>query len=194
MKTGKPIVILVCIWLITSMACRTINKVNSVKNTAEALATQAKSISDEIEKSGALKTAAAFTSKELPNLVKTAEAYVTQNPDLAQTASAYATAVVANPSENKPPTDIPILPQDEMEEYYGTREMVTYQTEITYDKVVQYYKSEMIKNGWESVQDGTIITEDVAVMNYQKDIRILQIIININPVDGKTVVLITIHQ
>ena len=186
------LICVISILVTSSLACGTFRKLSSAKRTAQALVTEVKGIATEIKQSGAMETAKAF-SKEFPDLLKTAEAFATQNPNLIATGQFLATEAVQNPSQNEPPSDIPLLPQNEMLNYYGTREMVTFMTRNPFLEVLDFYKREMNKQDWQAIQDGIQAFSDIAVLNYEKGGKLCQIVININPADSKTVVLITVR-
>ena len=192
---------LVSVMIIISISCSTINRINKAKQTVQAIASQAQGLATEgsdllktAEASGPLQTAQAYATQEIPGLLKTAEAFATSHPDLIETGWAVATQVAQGASPNEPPSDIPILPQEQIDHLYGTREMVSYFTKIPILKVVEFYKTEMLNNGWESISNGTSVTQSIAVLNYEKIDQTAQIVITLNPIENNTSVLITIQQ
>lgn len=192
---------LVSILIIISISCSTFTKINTAKQTVQSIASQAQGFATEgsdllktAEASGALQTAQAFTTQEIPGLLKTAEAFATSNPDLVKTGWAVATLVAQGATSNEPPSDIPILPQEQIDHFYGTREMVSYFTKTPFQKVVEFYKTEMLNNGWASISNGTSVNQSIAVLNYEKTSQTAQVVITLNPIENNTSVLITIQQ
>ena len=191
----------VSVMIIISISCSTINRINKAKQTVQAVASQAQGLATEgsdllktVEASGALLTAQAYTTQEIPGLLKTAETFATTHPDLIETGWAIATQAAQGASPNEPPSDIPILAQEYINHLYGTRELVSYFTTIPLQKVVDFYKTEMLNNGWESISNGTSVTQSIAVLNYGKTNHTAQVVITLNPIENNTSVLITIQQ
>jgi hypothetical protein len=171
----------------------------AVRQTGDAIATQ-------VEQKGYLQTAQAYVTQEAPHLEATGEALMTQvtNQEFVQTAQALTTvgpsellatlqAVVTqvNP-ENAPPPDVPLIPEGNYTNFFSTKNLVTYSSELPYDEIVSFYQTKMPEEGWTTANDGNWHTDKFTVMRYEKDNREASVTISENPLDQRTVVLIII--
>lgn len=139
----------------------------------------------------ALATVQAFATEQGPSAIATAEAFATQQgPSLAATASSYATQVAG--SIGQLPPDIPIV-DGEKDAFIQSLELVSYITALPYEQVVTFYKEQMLPNGWTKVDSGWVETGQASVLRYEKPDRQATVTITRNPLDGRTVVLVTIQ-
>ena len=209
---------LILILALATLACQLVSQIGQTKEKLEAAATEAKqginmlgtaralvtqvggsqmlktaqAVATDVGESGLLKTAIAVATEEGPSAIGTAKAFVTQEgPGLEKTAQAAMTQVAG--SLNEPPQDIPLVSGDR-ENFLGTEFMVTYMTTMSFQDVLNFYKSEMPVKGWTAVAQGTVETQDTAALNFEKDNRKAAITLNINPLDKKTIVLIVITE
>jgi len=137
---------------------------------------------------GVIATAQAFATRSGPGAIETVQAFATQGiPGLIATGEAMGTAY-AN-SNQPPPDDIPIV-NGTTENLFATDGTVSYFTPMDFQSVLNYYQQEMPVNGWEANPDNTILTADVAVLQYDKIGKHATITLNVS--DNKTVVLIII--
>lgn len=207
---------LTLIMLSATLACQLVSKIGQTKQEVEAAATEAKkginmlgtaramvtqvggsqmlktaqAVATEVGESGFLQTAIAVATEERPSAIGTAKAFVTQEgPGLKETAQVAMTQVAG--SLDEPPQDIPLVSGDR-ENFLGTNFMVTYMTTMSFQEVLDFYKSEMPAKGWTKVTQGTVETQDTAALNYEKDNRKAAVTLNVNPLDKKTIVLIVI--
>ncbi len=152
-------------------------------STAKALATEAKD-------SGYLETAQAYITSEAPGALETLQAFTTeQGPSLLQTGQAYVTEM--SQSKGELPSDIPVV-SGEKSMFYASQELVSYFTSVDFPSVLSYYKNEMPKNGWTKYDQGWVENSNSAVLYFEKSDRSVSITLSINPVDNKTIVMITI--
>jgi hypothetical protein len=202
------------IWLIVflvfaSLGCRLVSGIGETKATLEAAATQAKegitilgtgqAILTEVGDSALLETAQALLTEGFDSgLIGTAIAAATQEgPSMVETAKALATQTgprlqeTAQASMGEPPEDIPIIPGTK-DDHLTSEFMVSYSVEMPFSEVVDYYKREMPNNGWIIVDQTSIESEYVAVLNYKKGDRNATVTINLNPVNNQTDVIILI--
>ncbi len=153
-------------------------------STAKALATEAKD-------SGYLETAQAYITSEAPGALETLQAFATeQGPSLLQTGQAYATEISQNSGDL--PSDIPVV-SAENEMLFASQELVSYITPLDFQSVLSFYKNEMPNNGWTKFDQGWVENSNSAVIYFEKSDRSVSITLSINPVDNKTVVMITIQ-
>jgi hypothetical protein len=152
-------------------------------STAKALATEAKD-------SGYLETAQAYITSEAPGAVETLQAFTTeQGPSLLQTGQAYVTEI--SQSSGDLPSDIPVV-SGEKSMFYASQELVSYFTSEDFQSVLTFYKKEMPNNGWTKYDQGWVENSNSAVIYFEKSDRSVSVTLSINPVDNKTIVMVTI--
>jgi len=140
--------------------------------TARALATEvgstglletAQSLATVAGESGLLETAQAFATDQGAALIETAQSFATEEaPGLAATAQAVATQLAAGFGE--PPPDIPVVGGDK-ENFYASDTNVSYAIGIPYDEALDFYLREMPANGWQFIENDTVITDGAAILN-----------------------------
>lgn len=166
-----------------------------IVDTAKAVITQAPNL---------LKTGEAFATDnpgiaqtaqsiitQAPELIGTVEAFATDNPEVVETVKAIATQGL---TPGNKPEDIPLYPEDQMNNFFSTQDMVSYSTATSFKDVVDFYKREMLTDGWTSESAGNVETDSTVILNYQKDSRKAIVTISINPADSQTLVLVVIHS
>ncbi len=144
--------------------------------TAQALGTQAQQFATQAE--------ALATQIEQSGLAETAQALATQSGsgDLQQTAEAMATAGLGSA-----PEDIPLM--EDRQNLVSTGQAVTYNTPSDSKTVIEFYKQEMVAQGWAQASD-PVEFAGMATLAYSKDNRQVQIVIA--GAGGQTSVAITI--
>jgi hypothetical protein len=147
--------------------------------TAEALGTQVP---------GVLETVKAVGTQSVP-LISTIQAVGTYNPGLVQTAQAFINQGIPT---GEPPSDIPIKNRDQAGNYFGSSQYIFYTSPVTYDQVLDFYKTEMPKNSWQYNQSDSHEYANAAQLNYSKDNRIATVDLSINPLNNTSVVVINI--
>jgi hypothetical protein len=210
--------IIIVVW--TGLACQGVNQAREAGGTAQAIVTQVKGFVT--QNSGLVETAKAFATEEGPKLIETGKAVVTSNAPLVETAKAFATeegsglletakavatdnpqwletakAAVTQIGQSSPdekPEDIPVLPEDQMTDYFANRGMVSFSSSMGRQAVIDYYKGVMPVNGWTINAAGTVEAGDTAVLSYKKDVRTATIVISTAPTSTQTNVVITISQ
>ena len=177
--------------LLFSLACSSLtgisNRANEVKETAESVVTDAVSLATE----GAplVETAKAFTT-EIPDLKDTAVAVITENPEIVQTIEAIATEGL---DMGTAPADIPVVDKSTIQNFYGSDTIVSYTTSQDFQTVVEFYKTEMPANGWETDPSMTFEVKNTATLTWNQVNRQAIVIVTVNPIDNSTVVAITIQ-
>lgn len=173
-----------------------------------ALASQAQGLATAVEESGFLKTAQALATEEGGQFLATARALATQAEEsgVLETAQAFATAegssllatarVVATQGiqTGAAPQDIPVVEEDTIVNFYGSESVVSYVTSLDFESVLDFYENEMPANGWQAISEATVETNAVARMRYGKEERTADILINVNPLDQKTMVTILLQD
>jgi hypothetical protein len=204
-------------FLVLALACNSLTGLGedyeAVRGTAESIATQAQAmitqaqgIATEISESDALATARAFATQEGPPLIatgealatqaaeegflETVEAYLTQEPgDLLATVQSLATESLP---AGQPPDDIPVLARETRSQFFANAYIVSYAATVDLPTAVDFYKTSMPFNGWEPLAEGSMETENAAILRYAKFERIATITLTASPLTRQTVILITI--
>ena len=153
----------------------------SLINTAEALATQ---------HPGILATVKAVATQGAP-LLSTIEAAATYNPGLVQTAQ----GIIQNEiPTGEPPTDIPIINRNQVNDYFGASQYIFYTTPNAYPEVLQFYQTGMPDNGWQYLEAESHEYANAAQLKFSKDSRTATINLSLNPLNNTTVVVINISS
>ncbi len=210
---------LACVLITVGLACNFITglseDIEGARGTAEAaasevraLASQAQGLATSVEESGYLKTAQALATKEGGVVLATAQALATEAEEygVLETAQAFVTEeggnllatarVIATQGvqTGSAPSDIPIVDEDTIVNFFGSESIVTYMTSLGFQKVVDFYKQEMPTNGWEATTQGNVETDKFAHLKFTKLNQTANISININPLDQKTLVTVWIQE
>jgi len=156
-----------------------VNVGSSLIKTAQAIAT---------EHPGVLETAKAIATQGAP-LLSTIQAVATYNPGLVQTAQAVIGQEIP---AGEPPTDIPIINQDQVNNYYGSSTYIFYTSPTPYSQVLEFYKTKMPNNDWQYLQNDSHEYANAAQLNYYKDTRLSTVNLSLNPLNNLTVVVINI--
>jgi hypothetical protein len=116
--------------------------------------------------------------------------------EIAPTLEAVTTQVYTSPSEV--PSDIPIMP-GETSAFVGSPQAISYVTAAEFNKVLDFYKSEMPSKGWKSTDSGT--EPSVAApgmsnveLHFEKDNRKATVMITEIPFVGQTTVVINLES
>lgn len=139
----------------------------------------------------AIGTAQTFATEEGPRLIETIKAIATQEaPHIKETTQAIATKAAA--AFGEAPADIPLVGGDK-ENFFGSKEMVSYMTPLPLEETSEFYKREMPAIGWIEMQEGWFESSTLVVLNYAKPDRIASVTLTTNPLGDKSVVVITIQ-
>jgi len=156
-----------------------INAGSSFIETAQAIAT---------EHPGVLETAKAITTQGA-SVISTIQAAATYNPGLVQTAQAFIGQEIPT---GEPPSDIPMINQDQVHNYFGSSQYIFYTSPTQYSQVLEFYKTEMPINGWKFLPNDSHEYANAAQLNYFKDTRTATINLSLNPLNNTSVVVIDI--
>ncbi len=144
------------------------------------------------EHPGLVETARAAVTQQVPGLLETAGAFATeQGPGLMETAQAAATQFAGG--MDQAPQDIPFV-DGEKENLFASAGLVSYFTAQTFQEVLEFYKIHMPVNNWNNIVEGGLETANTAVLIFDKEDRKALVTLSVNPLDGKTIVLITITK
>ena len=103
--------------------------------------------------------------------LETIQAVVTEG-GLEQTAEALATQSAGGGgfTFGDVPPDVPVM--EDPQGLFGSESTVSYSTSLEYNTVLEFYKKEMLANGWtEDTSQISVETTDAAVLYYVKDGR-----------------------
>ena len=142
------------------------------------LETTMQAISTEVQESG---------------IQETVQAMVTNVPDDLGNIQATAESVQEGFEGGETPTDIPVV-EGNTENFYASKDVVSYLTSMDFSDVLDFYQQQMPVNDWEELQSDSIIVGDTAVLHFDKTDRKAIVTLSVNPIDGKTIVLITIIE
>jgi len=158
-----------------------VNAGSSLINTAQALTT---------ERPGILETAQSMATQGAP-LLSTIQAVATNSPGLVGTAQNF---LVEQLPSGEPPTDIPILAQDQVYNYFGSSQYIFYTTPTQYTEVLGFYQSQMESNDWELDQTESHEYANAAELVYLKGSRTATINLSLNPLNNTSVIAISLSS
>lgn len=209
---------LILLLLLASLACNLVSQIDQARENVQSIATEvqqgrdflatsraiatavggsglvqtAQAMATEFEDSGFLETAQAYATEQGPALIATAQALATeQGPGFRETAQALATRAAL--ALEKAPEDIPVV-EGERQNIIASSQLVSYFTPLGLQQVVDFYRTQMPVNGWAASEQGTVVTENTATLNYTKDDRFALVNLTVNPLDNQTIVVITIQN
>ncbi len=172
-------------FLATSRAIATAVGGSGLIQTAQALAT-------EVGDSGLLETARAYATEQGPALIATAQAIATeQGPGLRETTQALATQAAL--TLGGAPEDIPLV-EAERQNIIASSQLVSYYTPLDLQQVVDFYRVQMPAKGWNPLEQGNGLYENMVTLNYEKVGRFASVTLTVNPLDNQTIVVITIQN
>jgi hypothetical protein len=169
--------------------------------TLQALGTQA-------AESGAIQTAQALITEQGPEAQATLQALGTQAAESGamQTAQAVITqqggdlfaTIQVLPKQglglNNPPEDIPLLPTESINSLVATQSLVSYLTSEEYRSVTSFYSDAMPAEGWSLTSSGNLETDNLAILNFEKENRKATLTIVKNVINDQTAVTILIKD
>jgi hypothetical protein len=202
MNKFKPIYLFILILIASTLACSIsgISKqAQSVEQTAQAIKTDVGGIVSagdallntaqalETQHPGILETVKAFPTQGAP-MISTIQAVATNNPGLVKTAQAFIEQEIPT---GEAPLDIPIYNRDQAQNYFGSSQYIFYITPSDYAQILDFYKTQMVSNGWQYLESDSQEYANAAQLNYFKDNRIATINLSFNPLNNTTVVVIS---
>lgn len=98
---------------------------------------------------------------------------------------------IAPPADcESPAQDIPVMPDATDKSTFGS--MITYKTPSAFKDVVDFYQDEMPKNGWKESAEEPLMTDELAMLAYEKEDRKASITITVD--NGQVSVLISVED
>jgi hypothetical protein len=187
-----------------SLSCNIISRTNEVRSTAEGVATRVEqgrgmlgtgqALATQVGESGYVETAQALaTQVGESGLKETAQAYATQFEDSGYLETAQAVSTQFSLSPENVPSDIPLY-EGEKNAFVASPQVVSYFIDADFDKVLAFYQREMPARGWIPVERGTVVTENTAELNYEKDGRTAMVVITTIPYINQTTIVISLQN
>jgi hypothetical protein len=186
-----------------SLSCNLISglteDIREIRDTAEAAATQvggivtqAVGLATAVDENPVIQTAQAMITEYGPDIISSAQAVATQayESGFLLTAQAKATEGV---SFGQAPEDIPHPEEEHMVNFFGSERIISYNTSLDLQSMIDLYTQQMPVNGWVELPDERVEDANSAVLVYAKNSRLAHIALNINPLDQSTIVLIMIQ-
>jgi len=146
--------------------------------TARALSTEAVALATEVEESGLVETAQALATE-------------VETGGLEATAAALATEASGGGgiTFGSAPEDVPVIPDNST--FFGSEDVVSYMSSVSFADAVDFYKKEMPNNGW-SEAPGSVETTGAAVLYFEKEGR--KATVTISDAGGQTSVQVLIEK
>ncbi len=188
--------LLIILFVAATIGCKLIDNVRStvqLASTGVAVATDIGGLITQIVPPGMELTVQAgmpTIQSALTEVLPTLQAAITEG---APTLEALTTQMYTSPEQA--PADIPIVPGD-TSAFVGSPQAISYVTTADFNKVVDFYKTEMPNKGWKSVDTGPSVAApglSNAEMHFEKDTRKVTVVITEIPFVGQTTVVINIE-
>jgi len=173
--------------------------VQDIRDTAEAaattvggLVTQAVGFATAVDENPIIQTAQALVTEYGPDVLASAQAVATQAHESGFLLTAQAKATEGL-SFGQAPADIPLPEEDHLVNFFGSDNIISYNTPLTLETILELYLVQMPANGWVEVPEERVLSDNSAVLVYAKSNRLAHIALNIIPVDKSTIVLIMVQ-
>ncbi|MBT3389872.1 MAG: hypothetical protein HN413_05625 [Chloroflexi bacterium] len=169
-------------------------QVESAAKTAAALATAGQEFMTQVEGSGMIQTAEALaTLAEESGLLSTVQAAVTEIPGDSADAVATLSVVITQGAYGEAPDNIPLV-NDELNNFFGNANLVSYTTPMGFQNVVDFYTAQMPAYGWSANENDSTSSPSYAVLAYEGGSEKATVTISTNPLGNETIVLINIFH
>jgi predicted small secreted protein len=173
-------------------AANVANTLEALAKTGQEIATQAQGIATQVSESGIMQTAQALATEfDESGLMETMQVMVTQIPGESSNIQATINAVLTQGAYGNAPSNIPVI-DGQLTYFFGSPILVTYNTTFDFQYVLDFYRTEMPKYGWEDGNTTTVETSTSAKIPYQNNDQRATITLSINPVNNETIVLVNI--
>lgn len=197
-------VLIISLLIFATLACKAIptifENMQSARETAKVAGTQVKELvtqaigaATEFESSGILETAQAFATQEASKLLATGQALATKVAESGYIQTAQA-KVTEGFNVGEAPPDIPLVDEDTIVNFFGSDDLVSYFTSTDLETVKEFYLQEMVKLGWDLMEEKGWEYENTLGLEFEKTDRSASVTITINPMDKKTIVVILIQE
>ena len=91
--------------------------------------------------------------------------------------------------QGNPPPDVPLLPDHK--DTFASPDMVNYTSGVPFADAIDFYKKEMVANGWNALTDQFYEDDSTALMNFEKPERTAMVTITReNDVSNITIMII----
>lgn len=190
--------LLVSLLVAATMGCKLIENVRStvqLASTGVAVATDIGGMITQFVPPGMEQTVQAGMPTFQSAITEMAPTIQSAITEIAPTIEAVTTQMYTSPGQA--PEDIPIMP-GETSAFIGTAQSVNYMVKTEFQKVLDFYKTEMPNKGWKSVDTGTGPSSSApgistAELHFEKGTRKVTVVIAEIPFMGQTTVAITIE-
>lgn len=189
--------------LLVTLGCNLLSgfseDVREIRGTAEAAATQlggmvtqAVGFATAVPENPMVQTVQAFATEHGPEIQASVQAMVTQvhESGFLLTAQVKATEGV---SFGQAPEDIPLPDEEYLVNFFGSENIISYNSPLEFLTVLELYLEQMPINGWVEVPEEMVLNENSATLVYAKSDRLAHIALNVIPLDKSTIVLIMVQ-
>lgn len=203
MPKNKRIYLLISLLLASSLACSLSSTRQQVQSAAETASSIKNKIVGVVDTGSSLINTAQALASQHPGILETAQAVATQGAPVISTVQAVATnspglvqtaqALIAQEiPTGEPPSDIPLLAQDQVYNYFGSSQYIFYTTPASYPQVLAFYQSQMPEQGWQLNQTDSHYYAQASELVYSKDTRTVTMNLSFNPLNNNSVIVIDI--
>lgn len=199
-------ILLLIIAALTVIACSTLtgiaekaqsaenaaNTIQAIATTGKGIATQMQGMATQLGESGIMQTAEALAADlGESGIMETMQVMVTQIPGQSSDIQATVNAVLTQEAYGEAPSNIPVI-DAQLSYFLGSASLVTYNTTLNFQHVLNFYRAEMPEYGWQDGDTTSVETSTSAKLSYQNADQRATITLSVNPVNGETLVLINI--
>ena len=168
------------------------NTLQVMATTGQEFATQVQGMATQFGDSGIMQTGQALATEfDDSGLMETMQIMVTQIPGQGSDFQATINAVITQGAFGEAPSNIPVI-DSQLSFFIGIPHLVSYNTTFDFQHMLNFYITEMPKNGWEDGDTTKVETSTSAKLPYQNDSQRATITLSINPANNETIVLINI--
>lgn len=169
-------------------------KVEHAAQTAQAIATQGGELATQLSESGFIQTGEALgTNVAESGIAATLQAAVAEIPGQSADAQATMDVVLTEGAYGEAPPNIPLV-DAEMENFFGSASIVSYTVALSFEQVLEFYRLEMPDYGWESANQGNVVTPTFAKLAYQNPHQRVDVTISAASPTSETLVMINIYE
>ena len=170
------------------------NTIQAMATTGQEIATQAQGLATQIGGSGVMQTAMAIATEfDDSGLKGTLEVMLTQVPGQSSDIQSTIGVVLTQGAYGEAPSNIPII-DGQLTAFFGSPNIVTYNTSISFQDVLNFYRTEMPEYGWKDGDATSVETSTSAKIPYENANQRVSITISINPLNNETIVLVNIYS
>ena len=169
-------------------------KLEHAAQTAQAVATQGGDLATQLSESGFMQTGEALgTNVAESGIAETIQAAVAEIPGQSADAQATMDVVLTEGTYGEAPPNIPVV-DAELGNFFGSAGLVSYTVGLPFEQVLEFYRQEMPDYGWESGNQGNVVTPTFAKLAYQNPHQRAEVTISANSPTSETLVMINIYE